>query len=125
MVRLTIILLIGILNSAVAFGQAAEFSFDKKVLKFDPISEGTTLNMEFRFTNTGSEPLIISNYKVQCSCTKVTYPLEPVLPGEPGVIAVSFDSAGKIGWQYRTILLQANVPGGSSELEFQVKVKKR
>jgi len=123
MVRPTILLLI-LINSAVVFGQSAEFSFDQKVLRFDPIREGTPLQMEFMFSNSGDLPLIISDYKVQCSCTKVSFPKEPILPGDRASIAVSFDSTGKTGWQYRNIILFANVPGNSAELEFQVKVKK-
>jgi len=110
-------------NSAAASAQTAEFSFSKKILKFESIREGTPLSMEYIFTNSGSVPLIINDYKVQCTCTKVTYPTEPVLPGESGVIRVDFDSAGKIGWQYRTILLYANVATGTDELEFRVKIK--
>lgn len=116
-------LLFILLNSAVASAQTAEFSFSKKIHKFESIREGTPLSMDYPFTNSGSVPLIISDYKVQCTCTKVTFPKEPVLPGESGVIRVEFDSAGKIGWQYRTILLYANVASGADELEFRVKVK--
>ncbi len=116
-------LLFILLNSAVASAQTAEFSFSKKILKFESIREGTPLSMDYPFTNSGSVPLIISDYKVQCTCTRVTFPKEPVPPGESGVIRVEFDSAGKIGWQYRTILLYANVASGADELEFRVKVK--
>jgi hypothetical protein len=116
-------LLLILVNSAVAPAQTAEFSFSKKILKFESIREGTALSFEYPFTNIGSVPLIISDYHVQCSCTRVTYPKEPVLPGESGMIRVEFDSAGKIGWQYRTILLYANVLTGADELEFRVKVK--
>jgi len=124
MIRIAALFLI-ILNSAIAFGQSAEFSFYKKILKFDAISEGTPLSFQYEFTNSGSDPLIINDYKVQCSCTKVAFPKTPVLPGEKASIQVDFDSTDKIGWQYRTIQLYANVPGGVSELEFRVKVGRR
>ncbi|NQX90838.1 MAG: DUF1573 domain-containing protein, partial [Flavobacteriales bacterium] len=96
--------------------------FDKKVLKLDPIQEDSVLNLTFPFENKGDVPLIISNYKVECSCTVVEYPQTPILPGETGTINVTFNSSGKVGWQYRKILLFANVKKGQSEIEFRVKV---
>ena len=41
------------LNSAAVLGQYAEFSFDKKVKKFEPVKEGEILEHSFKFTNTG------------------------------------------------------------------------
>jgi hypothetical protein len=111
-----------LLNSAIVSAQYAEFSFAQKVQKLDAIEEGTSLSLEFPFTNSGTQPLVITEYKVQCSCTKVYYPKEPILPGEKGVIEVEFDSLGKTGWQYRKILLTANTKKGIDEIEFRVKV---
>ena len=111
-----------IINSATVLGQFAEFSFDKKVKKFPPTEEGVELSHEWAFTNTGDQPLIITNYKVACTCTQVEYPKEPIPPGESGVIKMTFDSEGKMGWQYRTIQLFANTKKSPIEVEFRVKV---
>lgn len=116
------IICLGFLNSAIAQGQYAEFSFDKKYHKFKPVNEGEVLKYDFYFTNTGDIPLIISNYKVACSCTKVVFPKEPILPGQTGVVQTTFDTNGKIGWQYRSIKLFANIPKEVFELELRVKV---
>lgn len=111
-----------ILNSAIAFGQSAEFSFDRRVFKSDPIREGEELQYSWEFINSGDEPLIISHYKVECTCTKVDYPKVPVMPGEKAEISMRFDSAGKSGWQYRKIQLFANTDKNPTEVEFRVKV---
>ena len=111
-----------ILNSAIAFGQFAEFSFDHKVQKSPPTKEGEILETDFSFTNTGDVPLIITEYKVECSCTQVIFPKEPIMPGESGVIEVRFDSDKKIGWQYRKIRLYANTKKSPTEIEIRVKV---
>lgn len=117
-----LIALLIIFNSAIVSEQYAEFSFDKRIHKFDPVQEGEPLSHTFTFTNTGDEPLIISNYEVECECTKAQYSKEPVMPGESGEIHVTFDTKGKIGWQYRKIQLYANTKKSPYWIEIRVKV---
>lgn len=112
-----------LLNSATVFGQFAEFSFDKKVVKFPETIAGKKLEMDFAFTNTGNVPMIISDYRVTCHCTTVDFSDDPILPGQKGKIHVTFDSEGKIGWQYRVIQLYANTKKEVTEVEFRVKIK--
>lgn len=88
------------------------------------ITEGDTLLMVYSFTNIGDVPLIISNYEVACSCTEVTFPKEPILPGKEGKISVSFDSDGKIGYQDRTISLFSNAITSPFKIRFTTSVKK-
>ena len=100
----------------------AKFDFEKKVHKFGHIEEGVQLSTEFNFKNKGDEPLIITKYEVTCSCTKVEFPKEPILPGGSGTISVRFDTNDKIGWQYREILLFSNAKKNPFTLEIQAKV---
>lgn len=111
-----------ILNSAIALGQFAEFSFKNRIHKFDPALEGVQLECTYEFTNTGEAPLIITSYDVECTCTRVVIPDGPVMPGEEGKVVVYFDSKGKTGWQYRKVLLRANTKRGVEEIEFRVKI---
>lgn len=98
-----------LVNSALVFGQAAEFSFaDKTTVKWDKTPEGEVLKHYFVFTNTGTEPLVITDAKVACSCTKVEFPKYPVPPNANDSIKVSFDTKGKFYYQDRIIELQAN-----------------
>lgn len=115
--------LISILSSAVVFGQRAELSFEDDVHKFNPVSEGAQLAHTFYFTNEGEVPLLISEYKVSCSCTKAIYPKYPIQPGDRDSVLVTFDTKGKIGWQYREVQLFSNDPKSPSEIEIRVKVK--
>ncbi len=66
---------------------------------FGKIMEGDTFEHEFKFYNASQIPVVISNVKASCGCTKTTYPKEPILPGENGTIGVTFDSKGKLGRQ--------------------------
>jgi len=114
--------LVLMISSAICSAQMAEFSFDKKIHKFDAAKEGALLECTFTFTNSGKAPLIITKYEVECPCTVVTHPSEPVMPGKQGTIHVSFDSKGKIGWQYRKVRLYANTKKIPTEVEFRVKI---
>ena len=110
-----------ILNSATVYGQFAEFSLDKKVHKFDHVEAGEQLECTFEITNTGDIPLILTSYDVACACTKAEYSKEPIAPGASTIVTVSFDTTGKIGWQYRSVTLMANTKK-PIELEIRVKV---
>lgn len=45
----------------------------------------------FEFTNTGDEPLIISNVQSTCGCTVPSKPTEPIAPGKTGKIEVKYN----------------------------------
>ncbi len=45
----------------------------------------------FEFTNTGDEPLIITNVQSTCGCTVPTKPTEPIAPGKTGKIDVKYN----------------------------------
>lgn len=116
-------LIIILLNSALVFGQEAEFSFDEKTtFKFPKTQEGEILSHDFHFTNSGDSPLIISEYKVACKCTKAYFPKEPILPGEVGTIKIEFNTSGKIAWQDRVVEIYSNTKKSPLKLRFKVMV---
>jgi hypothetical protein len=73
-------------------------------------------------TNTGTAPLIISDYKVDCPCTKAELPKKPILPGQTVPLRVTFDTNGKYYFQDRTIHLVTNVKKKDYQLRFKVQV---
>ena len=110
------------LSSAPGFGQEAEFSIDNSVHKFPKVDEGAILEHFFTITNTGTSPLIISEYKVSCSCTKAYLPKDPILPKASYKLKVTFDTNGKYYLQDRTIYLKTNTKKETHRLRFKVKV---
>jgi hypothetical protein len=113
-------LLLFVLN---AFPQGkAEITFEKEVLKLGKVKEGEILNFEYPFINTGNEPLLISEIKVACTCTKFDYPKNPIAPGEKSSIKVSFDTHNKIGYQDRTLEIYYNSKKSPKIIRFKVDV---
>lgn len=120
--RLFFAIILIALNSALGFGQEAEFSIDKSVHKFPATEQGKMLTHDYMITNTGDEPLIISDYKVSCTCTKAVLPEEPIAPGDTFALQVTFDTKEKYYFQDRTILLVANTKKQIHKIRFKVKV---
>lgn len=86
---------------------APEITFEKELHDYGTIKQGADGNCEFKFKNTGKEPLIISNAKGSCGCTVPTYPKEPILKGQTGVIKVHYDTK-RVGAFTKTVTLNSN-----------------
>lgn len=69
-----------------------EIAFDKVVHDYGKITYGGNGRCEFKFTNTGKEPLILSNVISSCGCTVPEWPRQPILPNQSSVIKVKYDS---------------------------------
>jgi hypothetical protein len=83
-------------------------SFKETEFNFGKVKEGEKVQHEYEFTNTGKEPLVISNAKGSCGCTVPQWPKEPIAPGKSGKIKVEFDSKGKPGPANKQVTITAN-----------------
>ncbi len=79
--------------------------FDVLEHNFGTIKQGESVTFEFKFKNSGKEPLIINTATGSCGCTVPEYPKEPIKPNGNGVIKVTFNSAGKSGPQDKTVTI--------------------
>ncbi|MDB5011182.1 MAG: hypothetical protein JWQ06_1971 [Mucilaginibacter sp.] len=87
---------------------APVMKFEFESHDFGKIKEGDKVNYEFKFTNTGKSPLIVSNAVASCGCTTPEWPKTPLQPGQEGKIKVTFNSANKTGLQDKLITITAN-----------------
>lgn len=97
-------------------------SFKDSILHMGKLNEGEMLNVEFEFTNTGSEMLIIKNVTASCGCTIPEKPEEPIAPGNTGKIKATFDSRGRAGMNQKVITVVANTEETIHTLIFDVDV---
>jgi len=84
-----------------------EVSFKKEVHDFGKLQQHGDASTEFVFTNTGTEPLIISNARGSCGCTVPEWPREPIAPGASAAIKVKYDSK-RIGPINKSVTITSN-----------------
>lgn len=97
--------------------QFAEMSHD-----FGDIEQNTTNSKVFTFTNTGNEPLIISDAKGSCGCTVPDYPRQPIAPGETGEIKVEYRPGTQANKQTKTVTITANTEPATTVLRISANV---
>lgn len=110
MIRYFVLSLALLASVQFSFAQtAANISFESEKFNFGEIEEGPKVTHEFTFTNTGKEPLVLSNVKASCGCTTPDWPKEPILPGEEGTILVTYNTAKRVGPFNKSITITANI----------------
>lgn len=105
-----------LVSASAVFGQAGVpkqngpvMTWDKSTHDFGNIEQGDVVEHTFKFTNTGTEPLIITNVQVSCGCTTPKgWPRDPVMPGGTGELTVAFNSTGKMGAQTKPVTIISN-----------------
>jgi hypothetical protein len=74
---------------------------------YGTIVQGADGNSEFRFTNKGKSPIILSHVQASCGCTVPEWPKEPILPGKTSSIKVTYNTAN-VGSFGKTITVSSN-----------------
>ena len=62
------------------------------VYDFDTVANGGAVVHDFKFVNTGNEPLLIGRAYTGCGCDVTTYPREPIFPGDTATVIYKYDS---------------------------------
>ena len=70
----------------------AKIEFETETIDYGTIENNSDGNREFKFTNTGNTPLVISNATGSCGCTVPTWPKEAIAPGKSAAIKVHYDT---------------------------------
>lgn len=119
--------------SSYSFGQSTQatekakvngpiITWEKSTHEFGDIFQGDKVEHKYAFTNTGNEPLIITNVQVTCGCTVPNYPKDPIAPGGKGEITIGFNSAGKSNMQNKVIKIVSNAVGDNNQISFTANV---
>ncbi len=99
------------------FAQKVAIKFDEESHNFGSVAEEAgSVSCDFRFTNTGTEPLVITNVRTSCGCTTPSWTKEPIAPGKTGVIKAAYSTTGRPGSFTKTITVTSNADGGDKVL---------
>lgn len=85
----------------------AKIEFKTDTIDYGTIAKGSDGLRVFEFTNTGNQPLIISEVFSSCGCTVPKKPDGPIAPGKTGKIEVKYDT-NRIGPIRKTITVNSN-----------------
>jgi len=88
-----------------------------KTFDFGQIDKNSEGIGNLKFYNTGKSPLIITNIASTCGCTVPSWPKEPVMPGDSGIINVIYDTR-RVG----TINKQITISSNASEPDVIVRI---
>ncbi len=92
-----------------------QIEFERIEHDYGTIQQGGNGKTEFVFTNTGTEPLIISKAKGSCGCTVPTWPKEPIAPGAKASIEVKYDTK-RVGPISKSVTITSNSVDQSTAL---------
>ena len=102
---------------------APEIEFETEIIDLGEFMQydDPSSKCEFKFKNTGKEPLIISKCKGSCGCTVPECPKEPILPGESSIIKVNYDEK-RVGSFNKSITITSNAKTTTKILKVKGKI---
>ncbi len=75
----------------------AAIKFETTSHSFGTVIEGQIATYDFKFTNTGTDPLVLGNVSASCGCTTPKWPREAIAPGQSAVVSAEYNSNGRPG----------------------------
>lgn len=96
-----------------------QLKFTESKKSFGFVKKGEIVNIEFNYVNSGNQPLIITNANVECSCTTVNFPTQPIMPNEYAIITVHFDTKSVYDRQDRIVEIISNAKTPLQKIRFK------
>jgi hypothetical protein len=114
MKKIIVCSLICLLTAGLSLAQnkGAIIKFENTVHDYGTIYQNADGSCDFKFSNQGDEPLVLSSVRSSCGCTIPVWPKEPVLPGQSAIIKVTYDTK-RIGGINKQITVISNATESS------------
>ena len=85
-------------------------SVKETAFDFGTIPQGKPVYHFFEVTNTGKNPMVISNVQTSCGCTTPEWSKEPIAPGATAKVRVGYNAAAEGHFEkYITIMYNQNL----------------
>lgn len=97
--------------------------FEKTEHDFGKITQEAPVTIRYKFKNTGSNPLKISNARGSCGCTTPNWSKEPIAPGGEGFVEAQFNPKGRPGMNHKTVTVTCNSEAKTHTLSFKAEVQ--
>ncbi len=95
--KITTIVLLILLPLAVVAGkkptEGAAIQFQYETYDYHNIAQGSSGTCYFVYTNTGTEPLVLTSVSTSCGCTVPYWSKKPLLPGKSAKIKVVYNTS--------------------------------
>src|SRR5690606_30091436 len=105
-------------------GPKIEFKAENNTIDYGTVVKGVDSGVRtFEFTNTGDEPLVITNVRPSCGCTVPSKPEAPIMQGKSDKIQVKYNMG--LGPISKTITVESNatnITNGTVQLYIKGKV---
>ena len=111
------------LKKTTAAGSFAEIKFENQNADLGTIRGDSTAFYNFKFSNTGNRPLLITEVKGSCYCVQGKWPKQSIAPGKSSVINISFGPQGVKGRFIRTLTVRSNGKQPAVELMLSGDIK--
>lgn len=118
-------IILGMLVMFSSYGQPEkELNFNEETHDFGVIKEEAgPAEFKFEFTNTGQDPVKITNVRASCGCTTPSWTREPVLPGRKGFITAIYNPRNRPGPFLKTLTVYTDGRQKSIMLRIKGKVE--
>ena len=111
-------------TGAVVESHAPYMQFDKLVHDYGKIMENGDGGCVFTVTNTGKEPLILTDARSSCGCTVPQWSKSPILPGQSSEIKVQYRTS-RIGIINKSVTISSNASNSPVVLRIKGEVLKK
>ncbi len=101
----------------------AEITFEKLEHDYGEVKQNGDGVCEFKYTNTGSVPLVLSKVRSSCGCTVPKWSKEPLMPGQSASITVKYNTSS-VGPINKSITVESNAKTSRVRLLIKGKVVK-
>ena len=88
-------------------GAQARFTANTQLHRVGQVEWKHPLTVQYIITNTGTEPLVLTDVEPDCACTAAHWTQTPIAPGEKGTVDVTFD-AEALGHFHKSVAIYSN-----------------
>lgn len=109
--------------AAVALTAAAQprFTSNTEMHNFGQIEWKHPVSVQYTITNTGDQPLVLTEVEPDCACSVAQWTKTPIAPGEKGMVNVTFD-AEALGHFHKSVAIYSNAEPHLIYLKFSGEV---